>query len=73
MRNDPDSQLRSAYDEVAGQLTEVNDRDLWGPMMKELLRDNGGPDSCLEYLEAERQRLALRIQQSLERLNRPVD
>ena len=68
--NDP---LRAVYEAVAALATDVNDRELWGPMMNELRREGGGPDACLEYLEAERRRVVQGIQQSLERLNLPSE
>ncbi len=69
MSSSSGDQLKSAYEDLASQITDVNERDLWAVMMRELLREGGGPDGCLQYLETERTRMLQRIKESLDRLN----
>ena len=69
MTNPSRSELVAAYGEVASATQEVSDRDLWRPMMQELLRADGGPDACLAYLDAERSSIADRIRRALDRLD----
>ncbi len=65
------SPLKSACEDVSARLREINERDLWLPMQNELLRPDGGPDACVEYLEAERARFVERVREALDRLIRP--
>lgn len=63
------TELVAAYEEVASTIQEVSDRDLWRPMMQELLRADGRTNACLAYLEAQRTDIADRIRKALDRLD----
>ena len=51
----------------------TTERDLWQPIIGELLRQNGGPDAVKLFLETEQQRLQQRIEERLSRVNELVE
>ena len=53
-------------DLVGKKLQSEEERSLWIPLAQEFDRPGGGPESAIQYLDAERQRLEERVKNLLE-------
>ena len=51
----------------------ASERELWKPLVEELLRPDGGPDAVKVFLETEQQRLQQRIDDRLTEVNELVE
>ena len=67
--------MRDASEQFWSQVERLlpGERELWKPLLEELLRPDGGPDAVRVFLETEQQRLQQRINDRLTDVNELVE
>ncbi len=65
-----ESSADEVYGRVATSIEDQDVRELWQKIRSELMREGGGPDACLAYLESELTRMEEVVRRGLDRLEK---